>query len=301
MADDDERTLIAGVAQTNTVLGDLDANLDDHLRLVDQARGAGCDCLLFPEMSLTGHSAGGRALDLALARDDPRIDRLVRASGPMRTTVGLIEEGPAAQFYNSAVTVADGRVVHVHRKVNLATYGLLDDGKHFAPGRYVETFPIGRHWRAATLICNDLWNPMLVGLAALHGATILLAPVSSAREAVGADFDNPGGWETACRYSAMVYGMPILFANRVGREGDLRFWGGSRIVDPFGHTIEGAGEAEGLTLARLDFGAVRRARLQLPTVRDSNLDLLVRETTRLQRILGVPDAVRRDWSWDPGA
>jgi predicted amidohydrolase len=296
-----EEALVVGVAQTEAVLGDLEANVADHLARIEEARGRGCDCLLFPELSLTGHSAGGSALSLALARDHPLIHRLAEASGPMRTTFGLIEEGPAAQFYNAAITVADGRVVHVHRKINLATYGLLDDGKHFAPGRYVETFPIGRHWRAATLICNDLWNPMLVGLAALHGATVLLAPVSSAREAVGAEFDNPGGWDAACRYSAMVYGMPMLFANRVGCEGDLHFWGGSRVVDAHGRTVQKADETPGLLVTTLDFGEVRRARLQLPTVRDSNLDLLVRETTRLQKILGVPETVRRDWSWDPGA
>ena len=291
MTDD---VLTVGVAQTDTVLGDLDANLDAHLAVVAEARAAGVDCLLFPEMSLTGHSAGGRALDLAMGRDDARIGRLAAASGPMRTTFGLIEEGPAAQFYNAAITVGDGRVVHVHRKVNLATYGQLDDGKHFAPGRYVETVPLGGRWRAATLICNDLWNPALVSLAALHGATLLLAPVSSAREAVGAEFDNPGGWEVACRYTAMVYGLPMLFANRVGREGGLTFWGGSRVVDAFGATAVQAGGEAGLSVARLDYGQVRRARMLLPTVRDSNLDLLVRETVRLQRTLGVPEVVRRD-------
>ncbi len=290
----DDAQLTVAVAQVDSHLGDVDANVEAHLALIGEARQAGVDCLLFPEMSLTGHSAGHRALELALAVDDPRVIALARASGPMRTTFGLIEEGPAAQFYNTAFTVANGAVVHVHRKINLATYGQLDDGKHFAPGRYVETFALGGRWRAATLICNDLWNPALVSLAALHGATLLLAPVSSAREAVGAEFDNPGGWETACRYSAMVYGMPMLFANRVGREGELSFWGGSRIVDAFGATVEQAAVAEGLTVTVLDYAQVRRARTLLPMVRDSNLDLLVRETTRLQRILGVPTTVRRD-------
>ena len=300
-ASSDDGRLIVGVAQIETVLGSVEANHGRHMEIVAEARAAGVSCLVFPEMSLTGHSAGRLALDLALHVGDPLIGRIAEASGPMRTTFGLIEEGPAAQFYNSAFTVADGKVVHVHRKINLATYGLLDDGKHFAPGRYVETFPIAERWRAATLICNDMWNPALVSLAALHGATMLLAPVSSAREAVGAEFDNPGGWETACRYSAMVYGMPVLFANRIGMEEGLTFWGGSRVVDPFGDTLVDAGERDGLAVAELAYDRVRQARSFLPTVRDSNLDLIVRETTRLQRILGVPEAVRRDWTWDPGA
>lgn len=293
--------LRVGVAQTESVLGAVEANLERHRDLIKQAREADVGCLVFPELSLTGHGGGSLSLDVARSVDSAAVRELAAASGPMRTTFGLVEEGPAAQFYNSAITVGDGRVVHVHRKINLATYGLLDDGKHFASGRYVETFPLGGRWRAATLICNDMWNPALVSLAALHGATILLAPVSSAREAVGAEFDNPGGWETACRYSAMVYGMPVIFSNRVGTEDGLTFWGGSRVVDSFGKTLMDAGADEGLTVVELEYAWVRKARSLLPTVRDSNLDLIVRETTRLQHILGVPETVRRDWTWDPGA
>lgn len=294
MADMLGERLTVGVAQIESGLGAPADNVERHLAVIDEARTAGVECLLFPEMSLTGHSAGPSSLDLAMDAHHPLVKRLVAAAGPMHTTFGLIEEGPAAQFYNAAYTVADGRVVHIHRKVNLATYGSLEDGKHFAGGRYVETFPLCRRWRAATLICNDFWNPALVHLAALHGATILLVPVSSAEEAVGAEFDNPAGWATACRYSAMVYGMPVLFANRIGVEHGLTFWGGSRVVDPFGHTLAEAARGAELLTAQLDYERVRKARYLLPTVRDSNLDLIVREIVRLHNIVGVPDSVRSD-------
>ncbi len=287
-------TLTVAVAQVESSLGALETNVRRHIALIEEAREAGVSCLLFPEMSLTGHSAGIWALDIALDVHHPLIRQLIEAAGPMHVTFGLIEEGMAAQFYNTAYTVADGRVVHIHRKVNLATYGSLEDGKHFAAGRYVETFPIGRRWRAATLVCNDFWNPALVYLAALHGATMLLVPVSSAQEAVGAEFDNPNGWGVACAYTAMVYGMPVLFANRIGREQGLTFWGGSRVVDPFGKTLAEAGSGEELIVAELEYDRVRKARYLLPTVRDSNLDLTVREINRLHQRLGVPDMVRSD-------
>ena len=284
--------LTVGVAQLATELGHVEANAATHVAIIEEARERGVQCLLFPEMSLTGHSAGGWALEIAMARRHPIVRELAEAAGDMAVTFGLIEEGPAAQFYNSAYTVRGGSVVHIHRKINLATYGALEDGKHFAAGRYVESFGLGERWQGATLICNDLWNPALVHLAALHGATILLAPVSSAMEAVGAEFDNPGGWETACRYQAMVYGMPVLFANRTGTEQGLTFWGGSRIVDPFGRTVATVTEGERLAVAELSYDAVRRARYALPTVRDSNLDLLAREVERLKGQLGVPATVR---------
>jgi predicted amidohydrolase len=127
----------------------------------------------------------------------------------------------------------------------------------------------------------------------MHGSTNLMSPISSALEAVGAGFDNPGGWETTLRFYAMMYGLPVLMANRVGTEGALTFWGGSCILDPFGEPLATAeDDAESLLTAELDYGDLRRARYLLPTVRDSNLAPIQREIERLSRIVGVPEAVR---------
>lgn len=288
------RKLNAAVSQIASAIGDLDANLAKHLAVIDEARSESADVLLFPEVSLTGHSAGHDVLRLALRRDSETVKTLAEAAGDTLVVFGLFEEGPAAQFYNSVFAVQNGQIVFIHRKLNLATYGLLEEGKHFASGRYVESFPLPDPWRGSTLICADAWNPVLVWLAALHGATCLFVPISSAVEAVGAEFDNPAGWDTTIRHCALVYGMPVLMANRTGKEEDLTFWGGSRILDPFGRELARAHEEEALLIAELDFDAVRRARYLLPTVRDSNLSLVLRETNRLSDNLGVPDVVRTD-------
>lgn len=276
--------LHVAVAQSESVLGDLDANLRTHLDVIACARAAGAELLVFPEMSLTGHGAGPDTLRLALRRDHPMVLRIAQAAGAMCTVFGLIEEAPAAQFYNSAFAVQHGRLAFVHRKINLATYGRLEDGKHFSAGAQVRTVSPATHWRAGLLICADTWNPALVHLAALQGATLLLVPVSSALEAVGPEFDNRSGWDTNLRFYALTYGMPVLMANRVGSEGGLHFWGGSRILDAFGHTLALAeGGTAQLLHAQLDFAQVRQARYLLPTLRDANLALVQRETDRVAR------------------
>ncbi len=275
--------LKVAAAQIESIPGNVDANLNKHLDVIDAARTADVEVLVFPELSLAGHGAGADALSLALDRNHRVISEIAAAAGPMWTVFGIIDEGDAAQFYNAAVTVRNGAVVHVHRKINLATYGRLDDGKHFAAGQRVDTIELGSPWRASVLVCADTWNPALVHLAAAQHATLLLAPISSALEAVGAEFDNPGGWDLNVRFHAMTYGLPITMANRVGTEGDLTFWGGSRIVDAFGRTIASAkGNGEELVRATLDFDDVRRARYLLPTVRDANLSLIHREIERIE-------------------
>ena len=274
--------ITVGVAQIDCHLGDLDSNLQTHLRMIEQARDAGVALLLFPELSLTGCALGARVPELALGRDSDSIGVLARAAGDMTVVFGLVEEGPAAHFYNASAAVRNGELIHLHRKVNLPTYGNLEEGKLFAAGHRVDNFSVARSWNASLLICADLWNPALVHLSMLQHATIMLAPVNSALGAVSEGFSNPDGWDLATRFYAMMYGVPVLMANRVGSEGAARFWGGSRIVGPRGQILaQCADENPVLLTAELRYEEVRQARFELPTVRDSNLPLLQREYARL--------------------
>lgn len=274
-------SLRVAVAQLEIVLGDLAGNLRKHLDVIGSARAAGHDVLVFPELSLVGHGAGSDAPRLALGCNARELAMLAEASGDMLTIAGFIEEAPGALYYNSAAALQGGRVVFCHRKVNLSTYGRLEDGKHYTAGRKIDVLNVGLPWCAGVLICADLWNPPLVHVAAVRGATLLLAPISSAQEAVGTEFDNPAGWEINAKFHAMTYGLFLALANRTGVEGDLTFWGGSRILDPFGRTLAAARGAEDeLVSAALDYELVRRARYLLPTVRDANPRLLARELGR---------------------
>lgn len=273
----------AAAAQIESAPNDLEANLVKHRDAIDAARTAGVDVLVFPELSLTGHSSGAHASRLAVTSDHSHVTALARASGGMLTLFGGIERGIHG-FHNAIFAVRNGDVVHVHRKVNLATYGRLDDGKHFIAGPGIHTFDIDTSWRAAPMICADTWNPPLVHLAAVQGASLMPVAVSSALEAVGGDFDNPSGWDINLRFHALTYGLAIVMANRVGSEDGMTFWGGSRVMDPFGSTIAAAaGASEQLVCADLERNDVDRARELLPTVRDSDLPLLQRETSRLLR------------------
>ena len=274
-------SLKVAVAQIETALRDLPRNLRKHLDVIGSARTAGHGVLVFPELSLVGHGAGTDAPRLALSCRARELALLAEASGEMLTIVGFIEEGLGALYFNSAAALQGGRVVFCHRKLNLATYGRLEDGKHYAAGRRIDVMNVARPWRAGVLICSDLWNPPLVHVAAVRGATLLLAPISSAKEAVSAEFDNPSAWEVNAKFHAMTYGFFLTLANRIGTEGDLTFWGGSRILDPFGRTLAAAkGAREELVSAVLDYELVRRARYLLPTVRDANPGLLARELGR---------------------
>lgn len=268
---DPQHNLIkVAAAQIDGAYGDVGANLTRHLVYMQEAQASDVRLLVFPELSLCGHSAGKDALRLAMAADDPVITALAQASTNLHTVFGFIEEAPGGQFYNSQATVSNGEVIHVHRKAQLATYGKLRDGLYYAAGTELGSFPLNDRWQMATPICADLWNPALVHTLACDGVTLIAAPISSAREAVGEGFDNPTGWEVNLRFYAITYGVGIVMANRVGTEGMMTFWGGSRILDPFGKTVAlGSETEEELVIGELDYESVRRARFLLPTVRDA--------------------------------
>lgn len=284
--------LRVGVAQVQSVPLDIQVNLGKHIEMIRAARADGIEVLVFPELSLTGYLVGEEALDLALDRDDPLLAQLAQQAPDMTVVLGFIEEGPAAQIYNATVALKQGRCAFIHRKINLASYGQLEEDKYFGEGRHVDTLVHRPPWTLAPLICADVWNPALVHLAALHGATVLVTPIASSMEAVGGDFSNPRGWTLACSFYAMMYGMPVVMANHCCTDRGHRFWGGSRIVDPHGNPLAVAGDSETLIAAELDYGVLRRARFQLPTVRDSNLDLIHREIERMANRLNVPQAGR---------
>ena len=159
--------LRVAMAQVAPVLGDLHRNLALHLEQIGAARRQHADLVVFPELSLTGCFVRDMVPDLAIAPSGPEIAQLIEAAGPMAMVVGLIEESPQHRFYNVALWAEGGRVVHVHRKVYLPTYGLFDEQRYFAAGERFLAFDTARFGRVGILVCEDFWH--------LSAATIMQA------------------------------------------------------------------------------------------------------------------------------
>jgi predicted amidohydrolase len=281
------RKLTVSAGQIAPVLGQIEENVQIHLRYVEEARRQHADVIVFPELSLTGYDLTTMAPSVARRLDSDEVQAIAEASEGITTIFGMVELGFAAQLHNSAVAVRDSKVLFVHRKLNLPNYGKLAEGKLFGAGRYIDTFDLKDPWHASILTCSDVWNPGLVHLIAVKGATILAVPISSARGTVDHElFSNPDGWRLVSQFYAFIYGLPTVVVNRVGTEGEFVFWGGSRILGPHGEVLAYADRKEELLVAKLDFDDVIRARAGLPTVRDSNLDLIHRETVRLWNSIG---------------
>ncbi len=280
-----QTTLTVGIAQIAPRLGDVAHNLSAHEAGVREARGRGCDLVVFPELSLTGYRLRDLVPTVALRRDAPEIADLAAMSREIAVVAGLVEETADGRFFNAAFYFDRGRLVHVHRKVYLPTYGMFDEQRYFARGGELRAFD-GRFGRMGLLVCEDLWHPSTINVAALDGALIVLCPsVSPLRgisENAPAD-DNARYWELLNGFYAQTFALFIVYANRVGFEDGVGFWGGSEIVDPTGERLAKARYYEpDFIAAEVDLRVVRRRRIAAPLLRDEDLDLTINELSRIR-------------------
>lgn len=269
------------LAQLECVLGDVDKNVARATEAVVQARSDGSDLVVFPELFLSGYSLGKVADDVALDVDDERIISVGAAGGVGTATLLGFQEHGRLGTYNSAAYLEGDSILHVHRKAYLATYDVFEEAKHFTPGSSMRAFDT-RLTRMATLICYDAWQPALVFVAAQDGAQVLLIPSNSTNRQFTSAMNNETYWKEITRLYASIFECYVVFVNRVGSEDELKFWGGSHIVDPHGRLIaEGPRDDEAIVVADIDLGVIRRRRREIPLMKEPRLGLLIKEMNRL--------------------
>ncbi len=274
-----------GIAQISPRLGDIAANLTLYEQAITRAKNEKVEFLIFPELSLTGYHLRDMVATVALRQDAPEFTQLRELSTSVACLVGMVEESPDFCFYNSAVYLSGGDVRHVHRKVYLPTYGMFDEQRYFARGDSVRAFdtPYGR---AAALVCEDMWHPSTVYIAALDQALMLICPSSSPLRGIAdkrQQDENARYWEAMNRVYAETFGVFVIYANRVGFEDGVGFWGGSEVIDPFGQCIaKGRYYEEDFVTADISLDAVRRKRVAAPLLRDEDIDLTINELLRIR-------------------
>jgi NAD+ synthase (glutamine-hydrolysing) len=273
------------IAQINTVLGGLQANLEEHITRVEEARQAGADLIVFPELSLTGYALQDIAPTVAVSAStsDPVFKHLLEASQGVDMVVGFVDEDHRHRFYISSAYLSKGEVVHVHHKVYLPTYGLFDEGRFFARGECIRAFDT-RFGRMGLLICEDFWHASPPYLLWLDGAEVLLLTSASPGRGLSEEpqLESARWVEHINQAYASLFTNFVIHANRVGYEDGLNFWGGSTVFDPNGELlVKGPYHQEGLILAELDLNQLHRTRARLPLLRDERPELVFREMRRI--------------------
>lgn len=280
------RTFKIALAQIYPRLGDLEANLQKHLEVIEDAVARGADLVVFPELSLTGYALQDLTYEVAVPLDPthPILRPLLEASMQADLVVGLVEIDERGRYYTAGLYLSQGRLIHRHRKIYLPTYGMFDAGRDTAPGDQVRAFDT-RFGRFGLLICEDFWHISPPYLLWLDGAEVLILTSASPGRGLGIPGKlGSAQWvELVNQAYASLFTVFVVHVNRAGFEDGQNFWGGSTIFDPNGERIlQGPYFDEALLLASIDLDQIRRTRIRLPLLRDERPALVLRE---LQRIL----------------
>src|SRR6476620_1683193 len=103
------------LAQINTVVGDLDGNRDLILARLDEARGAGADLVLFPELAVTGYPPEDLLLRQGFIAAAARsLEEIAAHARDVTALVGFPHLGN--DLYNACAICADGGVQAIYRK-----------------------------------------------------------------------------------------------------------------------------------------------------------------------------------------
>ena len=255
----------------------------DNLSLIEEQVVAAirdkADLVIFPELALTGYFLKDLVPDVALALDSLEIASLKRLSADIAIAVGFVESTSDYRFFNSAIFLDKGEIVHLHRKVYLPTYGLFDEQRYLARGDRFRAFDT-RFGRFGMLICEDLWHLSAPYILAMDGAATILCLSSSPGRGLTNDerLGSTIAWQRLTATTATFLNARVLYCNRVGYEDGINFWGGSEAVAPCGTSIaRGKLMDEDLVYATINEGELRRERILSPLMRDENLPLTIRE------------------------
>src|SRR3546814_15126155 len=96
---------------------------------------------------------------------------------------------------------------------------------------------------------------------ALMGAELLFYPTAIGSEPYDTNLDTSRMWRRAMQGHAVSHCMPVIAANRIGREGDADFYGHSFITDEWGDLTQQFGRAEsGVLIETIDLERAARNR-----------------------------------------
>jgi predicted amidohydrolase len=275
------------IAQCAPALGAFKRNIAMHQEWTAKARVAGAKLVIFPELSLTGYYLKDLAGELACAADDDALRPIAEASRDIDVCAGFVERGPDARLSIAQGYWSRGKLVHVHRKVYLPTYGIFDDGRYFGPGDRFDVFTSALG-PAGSAICAGLWHVAVPYLYGATGATVVLSPASSPGRGVaeGGDLGTAESCRLMDRFYAQYLTLHVIFVNRVGIEDGIAFWGGSEVVAPDGTVVARAPDfAEALLIAEIDEHLVARERDRNPLIRDERPELVLAQLMRARGVV----------------
>ena len=247
------------LCQLDTVVGDIDGNVERVLAELARAEEQGADLVAFPELALTGYPPEDLLLKPAFVADNlAAVERVALATSGCAAVVGFVDvttdsgDGPGLatpvggapwreaavrgaprQLRNAVAVCSDGRVAAVYHKRLLPNYGVFDEERWFAPGTEPLMLLTVAGVDVGVTICEDLWFPDGPVPALAAGGARLVVNVNASPYSVGRQAERLEVLRDRVREARCA----VAYVNQVGGQDELVFDGGSMIVDAEGRLL----------------------------------------------------------------
>nr|WP_255777871.1 carbon-nitrogen hydrolase [Mariniradius sediminis] len=189
----------------------------------------------------------------------------------------LFEKRAEGLYHNTtAVLDADGSYLGKYRKMHIPDDPGYYEKFYFTPGDMGYKVFKTKFATIGVLICWDQWYPEAARITSLMGAEMLFYPTAigwNIAQDEATNSEQYQAWQTIQRSHAVANGVPVVSVNRVGFEGDMKFWGGSFVTNAFGRVLFQADhEKETIHVQELDMDNSDRYRTHWPFLRDRRID-----------------------------
>jgi len=246
------------------------ANLETALKLIGEAKSAGADYVLTPEMTNI-LAAKREQLFAAIVpeENDTSLATLRELARKLRITIHIgslaIKASPEKAANRSFLIDPDGEIVARYDKIHMFDVDLgggesYRESNNYRPGELavLADLPWGR---LGLTVCYDLRFPALYRALAEAGASFLAIPSAFTQKT------GEAHWHVLIRARAIENGCFVLAAAQAGRhESGRETYGHSLIVSPWGDVIAEADAQVGVIVAEIGSGEVEKARRRIPSL-----------------------------------
>ena len=257
------------LAQIDTHVGNLDANVESVVAQCRAASDRGAHLIVFPEMTLTGYPIEDLAMRASVIEASrTRIEALaVRLAdeglGDLVAVVGFLDRAtdvadsfgiPKNAPQNAVAVIHGGRIVARQAKIHLWNYGVGDELRNFVPGDTINVVQV-QGADVAIAICEDLWRTGPLAAVRAAEAGLLVVPNGSPYEA-----DKDDVRLDLCSSRAVEGECALAYVNLVGGQDELVFDGDALVVDSSGELLARSQQfVEELLVVDLDLPAATPA------------------------------------------
>ncbi|MCR9063572.1 MAG: carbon-nitrogen hydrolase [Cytophagales bacterium] len=271
-----------GLVQMSCV-ADVETNILKAIEKVKEAAAKGANIVCLQELFTSLYFCDIESpenFNLAEAIPGPTTERFEALAKELGVVIiaSLFEKRAKGLYHNTtAVIDADGKYLGKYRKMHIPDDPGYYEKYYFTPGDLGYKVWDTKFGKLGVLICWDQWYPEAARITSLMGAEILFYPT-----AIGWDTNETSevinkeqyeAWQTIQRSHAVANGVHVVSVNRVGREADQQFWGGSFVANPHGRLLYLAShDKEEVHVQEIDSEVTEYYRTTWPYFRDRRID-----------------------------